>query len=64
MGTRTRVTYFSREQAARVMTEVLKLEHSLHERSPHMDREAHVDAMDRIEAVRLAVKRLSDICPD
>lgn len=64
MGTRTRVTYFRPDHVKRLEEEVRKLEHSLYERGPHMDRDAHIDAMDRVEAVRLAIKRLTDVCPD
>lgn len=64
MGTRTHVTYFSRDAADRLMSEADDLALDLARRSARISPDHYSEAWDRIEAVRLAVKRLSDICPD
>lgn len=63
-STRTHVTYFSRDDVKVLHEEVARLSRDLARRSGHMDGAHALDALDRIAAVRLAVKRLTDICPD
>lgn len=64
MATRTHVTYFSRDQVKRIAKLAAELEHDLHQRAPFIPSSAHTDAWDRIEAVRLAIKRLEDPVPE
>lgn len=62
--TRTRVTYFAHDDVKVLQDEVSKLSISLARRSGHMSSDAALDALDRVAAVRLAVKRLTDVCPE
>lgn len=63
-ATRTRALYFDDSAVQAIVAEVRNLEHNLNRRAPFIGGEVYCDALDRIEAVRLAVKRLSDFVVD
>lgn len=63
-ATRTRVRYFLEDDVKALSAELRKLESSLNRRAPFIPGEAYCDALDRIESVRLAVKRLMDVVPE
>lgn len=62
--TRTVVTYFNADTVEGLQHDVDALETNLQRRAPFMPGEHYVEALDRIDAVRLAVKRLADVVPE